>query len=191
VGRVSQFESHEQDHRQPFAFSVTFPDELITITTPILKAGSIVEEKSAASAHVRRHAINALALVTNRCPQEHISFLPLPADFNHEDRTQWMVLADSIQDWLVAEEPLLQDKELWKWGTEAFWVAFTAAYPAFPHGEWPFWNTKINMEGGYIESWLENLSSDNGSEDDAHPNEVWELGVVWQHFQQLLSHVPL
>jgi hypothetical protein len=175
---------------QPFTFSVTFPDEQITITTPTLKAGSIAEINGM-NTHVRCHVINALAPATNRFSRKHdIPFIPLPADFNHEDRTQWMVLADSIQDWLAAEESLLQGNELWKWGTEAFWVAFTAAYPAFPHGEWPRWNPKINMEGKYIESWLENLSDDDDLEADGLSNEVWELGVVWQHFQQLLSGVP-
>ena len=75
-----------------------------------------------------------------------------------------MTLADDIQRWLVAEEPSLRGKELWNWGTEAFWIAFTAAYPAFPHGEWPRWNPQINMGGQYIQSWLQDLSDDEGSE---------------------------
>jgi hypothetical protein len=123
--------------------------------------------------------------------QRHVPFLPLPADFNYEDRTQWMKLADTIQDWLVAEEPLLEGKKLWTWGTEAFWVAFTAAYPAFPHGEWPRWNTRISLEGQYIQSWLEGLNDEDGLEADGYSNETWELSVVWQHFQQLLLCLPV
>jgi hypothetical protein len=101
-----------------------------------------------------------------------------------------MTLAETIQDWLVAEETSLRGEELRKWGTEAFWIAFTAAYPAFPHGEWPRWDTQIRMEGQYIKSWLESLSDDDGLETSGPSNEAWELGVIWQQFQQLLLCIP-
>ena len=101
-----------------------------------------------------------------------------------------MALADAIQDWLVAEDASFRRKALRQWGTEAFWIAFTAAYPAFPHGEWPRWNTQIGMEGQYIQSWLESMSNGDGLDALEPSNDAWELGVVWQQFQQLLLCIP-
>ncbi|KAH8991021.1 hypothetical protein EDB92DRAFT_1781735, partial [Lactarius akahatsu] len=42
----------------------------------------------------------------------------------------------------------------WKWGVKVFWMAYLAAYPYFPLGEWPHWDTRIPMAGPFIESQL-------------------------------------
>jgi hypothetical protein len=42
----------------------------------------------------------------------------------------------------------------WKWGVEVFWAAFIAAFPSFPLGEWPLWDSRIPMAGPFIENQL-------------------------------------
>jgi hypothetical protein len=46
------------------------------------------------------------------------------------------------------------------------------------------------MEGQYIQSWLESMSDGDGLDTLEPSNEAWELGVVWQQFQQLLLCIP-
>ncbi|EIW73930.1 hypothetical protein CONPUDRAFT_78417 [Coniophora puteana RWD-64-598 SS2] len=59
-----------------------------------------------------------------------IPFLPLPVDFDPADSSHWAALADDIQAWLLSTVPPTSSQ--WTWGRDAFWLAFTAAYPAFP-----------------------------------------------------------
>jgi hypothetical protein len=96
-----------------------------------------------------------------------------------------MALANDIQDWLVAEAPAIRSTIKWDYGTEAFWMAFTAAYPAFPGGEWPCWNPAIPMEGSYIHAWITGSQDDGNVDADGNPRE--DLRVVWEDFQQLVS----
>lgn len=66
----------------------------------------------------------------------------------------------------------------WKWGTEAFWMAFTAAYPSFPSGSWPFWNPIIALEGSYIQNRLSDGPTGGSNESD--------LISIWQQFELLV-----
>ncbi|KAL0567445.1 protein kinase, partial [Marasmius crinis-equi] len=52
----------------------------------------------------------------------------------------------------------------WEWGREAYWMAFTAAYPEFPRGEWPSWDASIGLDGPYIIEWLNREESIHGQE---------------------------
>ena len=80
-------------------------------------------------------------------------FLPLPPTFNKTCAEAWSSLASQIQQWLIF---CLRDEGTphWKWGVDVFWVAFIAAYPSFPLGEWPLWDTRIPMAGPFIEKQL-------------------------------------
>ncbi|KAH8978819.1 hypothetical protein EDB86DRAFT_2990605 [Lactarius hatsudake] len=82
-----------------------------------------------------------------------IPFLPLTSTFNKVSPEAWASLASQIEQWLIH---CIQDQHTshWKWGVEVFWAAFLAAYPCFPLGEWPRWDTRIPLAGPFIESQL-------------------------------------
>ncbi|KAF8256789.1 hypothetical protein EI94DRAFT_1762787 [Lactarius quietus] len=82
-----------------------------------------------------------------------VPFLPLTPNFNKTSTEAWSTLASKIQQWLIF---CIRDQELphWKWGVEVFWVAFVAAFPSFPLGDWPLWDSRIPMAGQFIESKL-------------------------------------
>lgn len=58
-----------------------------------------------------------------------------------------------IDHWMVNTlKPVSQE---WHWGRELFWLSFVAAFPEFPCGNnWPPWNTRVPLEGAFIESWV-------------------------------------
>jgi len=99
-----------------------------------------------------------------------------------------MALADSIHDWLISDREQLRSTCKWIWGTEAFWFAFTTAYPAFPHGEWPNWDPEIDMEGRHISKWLKRLNADEEAVAEDSEEEM-DLGVTWQVFQSLILNI--
>ncbi|KAH8993097.1 hypothetical protein EDB83DRAFT_2478248 [Lactarius deliciosus] len=71
-----------------------------------------------------------------------ISFLPLAPAFDKSSTVAWVTLASRVQSWLTF---YIQDQDLlhWKWGAEVFWIAFIAAFPSFPLGEWPLWDRQV------------------------------------------------
>ena len=86
----------------------------------------------------------------SQTPLIPISFLPLAPAFNKASTKAWVTLASRIQNWLIF---YIQDQHLahWKWGSEVFWIAFVAAFPSFPLGEWPLWDVRIPLAGAFIE----------------------------------------
>ncbi|KAK1228780.1 protein kinase, partial [Marasmius sp. AFHP31] len=42
----------------------------------------------------------------------------------------------------------------WNWGREAYWMSFAAAFPHFPGGDWPNWNSAIELDGPFIMEWM-------------------------------------
>src|SRR5215472_8241224 len=101
-----------------------------------------------------------------------------------------MNLLETIHDWLVAQRQHLVDKGLWSWGVQAFWIAFTAAYPAFPHGEWPRWNSVIPLQGLDIEDWLQCTDDDDGCTDGTcNVEDESGLQVAWEQLQELISSI--
>ena len=92
-----------------------------------------------------------------------------------------MALVEQIAEWLVSTVADPSTPE-WAWGQEAFWMAFIAAYPQFPAGEWPVWNPRIPMAGSFIQSWLdENLRNRNFN------GSTTLLHDIWLQFQQHLA----
>lgn len=39
-------------------------------------------------------------------------------------------------------------------------MAFVAAFPSFPLGDWPVWDARISMEGNFISQWVEDIGMD-------------------------------
>ncbi|KAG8212836.1 hypothetical protein J3R82DRAFT_11137 [Butyriboletus roseoflavus] len=82
--------------------------------------------------------------------EQPITFLPLPVTFDYQSSCNWEMLCKDIEAWLVT---IPYSTPLRSWGRDAFWLAFIAAYPEFPHGKWPRWNSNIPLEGSFIEEW--------------------------------------
>jgi hypothetical protein len=83
------------------------------------------------------------------------------------------------------------------WGREAFWIAFIAAHPLFPLGSWFMWDSKISLEGSFIQSWMDRLCVD-GLEADSKdvvsfpeglPPEALSIirAELWEEFQYTVS----
>ena len=112
----------------------------------------------------------------NTCSMQ-MTFLPLPFNFNYTHAECWRLLAGKISDWLI--KVIIEDGlPKWSWGLEAFWMAFIAAHPSLPSGEWLGWSIKIPIEGSFMQSWLDgslHLNNDNFYND------------LWLQFQQHVS----
>ncbi|KAF8871235.1 hypothetical protein BD779DRAFT_1384103, partial [Infundibulicybe gibba] len=82
-----------------------------------------------------------------------IPFLPLNNTFDPTSQASWQMLWPRIGDWLV-NVIVETDSYEWHWGAEAFWMVYVAANPQFPGGEWEAWDSRIALEGTFIEQWL-------------------------------------
>ncbi|KAH9949289.1 hypothetical protein B0H21DRAFT_707190 [Amylocystis lapponica] len=131
----------------PLQISISLPQEYAHFTSPVLRA------LPAWSASDGTASIVSICL---ECQfyryYSHIH--PLPSTFDPSERSSWIALAPEIERWLLTEVINVRSPD-WLWGRNVFWMAFIAAYPDFPRGEWPVWNTKIAMEGPFIENWME------------------------------------
>ncbi|THH19878.1 hypothetical protein EW146_g1396 [Bondarzewia mesenterica] len=137
----------------------------------------------------------------DRRPQQprrtSISFLPLPSTFDVSSARAWASLASQIQDWLITSVGN-HLSPYWSWGVEAFWVAFVAAYPSFPLGDWPRWDTRIPLRGAFIETRVTGVASLDGevveggdaAVDDADSVQRSDQRcrlALWQQFQEVIS----
>ncbi|KAI5997604.1 hypothetical protein EDC04DRAFT_2909611 [Pisolithus marmoratus] len=113
-------------------------------------------------------------------------FLPLPSQFEPTDTCQWQQLVKQIEHCLLAD-PLLDSKnpECYRLMRELFWMAFVAAFPEFPHGDWPRWNGLITMEGDFISRWVL-------KDEDEEPNvELLDVPravrlTIWEQFRSMV-----
>jgi hypothetical protein len=101
-----------------------------------------------------------------------IPFLPL-RHFDNSDWNTWATLSKNIESWLV---DVGSETQLWTWGRDAFWLAFIAAYPLFPRGSWPKWDSRIPLEGPFIEQWLEQSGDHTviAQEQDSIRVDIWD-----------------
>lgn len=116
---------------------------------------------------------------------DSITFLPLQT-FDPFDSKCWSNLAEDIQEWLlnIIVDPYSQE---WTWGRELFWMAFMAAYPTFPQGDWPSWDAKISVEGAFAQGWLDRGGA-GGIENGSETEQVAMLRKdVWEQFCQTAS----
>ncbi|KAL6300163.1 hypothetical protein BKA93DRAFT_741023, partial [Sparassis latifolia] len=116
-----------------------------------------------------------------------LTFLPLPSTFNPYERTCWVTLATNIEKWLLIEVVNVRCPD-WMWGCNAFWMAFIAAYPDFPRGNWPAWDSRIAMEGPFMERWMQRDNQcERVSEECGADTYHYMYTELWREFQQLVS----
>ncbi|KAG2112494.1 hypothetical protein BD769DRAFT_1630180 [Suillus cothurnatus] len=143
----------------PIEITVSLSDKYTLFTVPV------IEIASQRSREPHPHPSNK-SVVSNQYDSRSmsddtpISFLPLPATFNHMDLFHWAELSVTIQSWLVALEDTMTPE--WTWGRDAFWYAFVAANPDFPSGRWLLWDPRIPLEGQFIEEWNGTLAEMDG-----------------------------
>jgi hypothetical protein len=119
-----------------------------------------------------------------RAPDDSISFLPLPLTFDFHNQKHWSSLSKEIEAWLVLEvDP---ESPLWAWGRDAFWLAFIGAYPYFPRGKWLMWDSRVPLQGTFIEGWLD---KSNGAEGNwiGMQGTTEVLNHVWAEFCMLAA----
>jgi hypothetical protein len=123
------------------------------------------------------------------------TFLPLPSSFDPLKSTSWQSLSRQIEEWLT-EIVVDTESPEWVWGREAFWMSFVAAYPSFPHGNWPRWNAKIPFDGSFIQMQMSAMqgSSTDGNDSDSEEGSVGlvlgdhrVLSDIWFQFKHLVS----
>ncbi|KAF8341171.1 hypothetical protein F5887DRAFT_888031 [Amanita rubescens] len=168
----------------PFQVTVSIPVKYARYMTPVLRAGPInnddsddVDDSDSADFSTNSDRDNV-----------PITFLPLPSTFNHRDTASWAILVNQISMWLVdtVRSPRYQE---WGWGVEAFWMAFIAAYPSFPDGVWPSWDTTIGADTRFFQQWLES----GGRAGWCHQNDIRDdcllafLDKIWSLFCQHTS----
>ncbi|KAI6147786.1 hypothetical protein BKA82DRAFT_506334 [Pisolithus tinctorius] len=111
-------------------------------------------------------------------------FFPLSPQFHPLDGRAWASLANEIQFFLVQDISIEQTQpDCYEVLRDIFWMAFVAAYPSFPHGEWPQWNPMISMEGEFMSYWM-NIDNDARKRGDSHmQDEVREF--VWEEMKDI------
>ncbi|THG92876.1 hypothetical protein EW026_g8185 [Hermanssonia centrifuga] len=122
----------------------------------------------------------------------YITFLPLPPSFNRRTVASWKSLAFEIQDWLleVAVDPRCPERI---WGTDLFWMAYLAAFPKFPQGQWQGWDPRINVCNTFGERWtmdacpIGEVAHDNGACTDACPGCGYIREELWGEFERNTS----
>ncbi|KAM6491611.1 hypothetical protein JOM56_013003 [Amanita muscaria] len=149
----------------PLKITVSLPEEICTYVRPI-----ICIEPTKMSDVESSHSLDD--------PLMDISFLPLPRNFDYAQSECWKPVVNKISHWLTS---IVVDQSTpeWLWGREAFWMAYFAAYPTFPGGQWPNWNADIALDGPFAQSWLDGHFQ-------THDLEAFYLDV-WQQFQQHVS----
>ncbi|KAG1753907.1 uncharacterized protein EDB91DRAFT_1242870 [Suillus paluster] len=114
-----------------------------------------------------------------------IPFLPLPLGFDYTKRSDWATLSKQIEGWLAELDTELPQ---WMWGRDTFWLTFVAAFPSFPRGTWPKWDSRIPLEGAFIEQWLEASSSSARFDEEIFEivgdaqEDVQDLCEIWGAF---------
>ncbi|KAH7905746.1 hypothetical protein BJ138DRAFT_1130318 [Hygrophoropsis aurantiaca] len=108
-----------------------------------------------------------------------IPFLPLPKRFDFSKTSDWAPLAAKIHGWLLTSVPTISQQ--WTWGCDAFWLAFTAAYPNFPRGQWPKIDPRIPLEGQIAQQWLEQVFESDAT-NQLEDNRTEFLGGRWNEF---------
>ncbi|EGN93894.1 hypothetical protein SERLA73DRAFT_189012 [Serpula lacrymans var. lacrymans S7.3] len=121
-----------------------------------------------------------------------LSFLPLHPSFNPYNTQSWVRLMNSLQCWLLTEVVNRQSLE-WVWGCKAFWMAYVAAYPKFPYGQWTRWSPKISPEGCFLQDWLAKRDAVVLGEDTLvfgdDADYISARCAIWGRLQELISLV--
>ena len=103
-------------------------------------------------------------------------FFPLPAHFDALDGESWQILFQDIQTYLVQNPDVELRRQVLI--QEFFWMAFVAAFPTFPFGDWPDWDYRIPVKGNFIMYWFNHLDLPYAIEHHSNLSEARRL--VWQ-----------
>jgi len=118
-------------------------------------------------------------------------FLPLSQGFQPLNTYEWKQLVMNIEQHLLADPHLNNTHpECYFLMRQLFWMAFVAAFPSFPHGDWPNWNSQIPMEGNFISRWVLK-DSDDSDWDDFPDTCVAIRQLVWEQFSTTVEKVLL
>ncbi|KAK1230366.1 protein kinase [Marasmius sp. AFHP31] len=91
--------------------------------------------------------------------------LALPPTFNRHASDSWSMLYTRIGVWMEQSVTHGDASGDWNWGREAYWMSFAAAFPHFPSGDWPNWNSTIELDGPFIMEWMGRKGGmENGSQ---------------------------
>ncbi|PSR78290.1 hypothetical protein PHLCEN_2v7486, partial [Hermanssonia centrifuga] len=120
----------------------------------------------------------------------YATFLPLPSTFNHHDAGCWEALAAEIQSWVLDVAVDVNSAER-TWGTDAFWMAYCAAYPTFPQGTWAAWNPHMHIVGTFGERWLMGAEHRNEQHEDNCDGDCRDCmqirDDIWSEFQTFVG----
>ncbi|KIK75064.1 hypothetical protein PAXRUDRAFT_173910, partial [Paxillus rubicundulus Ve08.2h10] len=97
----------------------------------------------------------------------------------------WVLLADQIQFHLVQETQVEHPVDECLWVRKFFWMAYVAAFPTFPQGDWLNWNPRISMEGDFISYWMAEFEAGETRPDSVRM--VWEF--IWEELRDLAAHL--
>ncbi|KAJ8086263.1 hypothetical protein PM082_005086 [Marasmius tenuissimus] len=100
--------------------------------------------------------------------------LALPPTFNRHMSDSWITMYKSIGTWMQQFKMRQDMSDDWDWGREAYWMSFAAAFPHFPGGNWPNWDSTIELDGPFILEWL---GRDRGMENGEEARED-----IWRRF---------
>ncbi|KAH7928238.1 hypothetical protein BV22DRAFT_1005290 [Leucogyrophana mollusca] len=162
----------------PIQISVAIAEEYTTFAKPVVEAISwdtCPAEISSCSGDLSQLSVEHDDEPSIYQEDAAIPFLPLHPSFNPSDSTDWSTLALRIQTWLVSTVDT--HSQQWSWGRDAFWLAFIAANPSFPNGQWAAWDSHIPLEGVFIEQWVS--APTESDEGDTIP-EILES--IWKEF---------
>ncbi|KAG2085108.1 hypothetical protein BD769DRAFT_1374531 [Suillus cothurnatus] len=99
---------------------------------------------------------------------------------------KWVTLLHKLESWLVHINIVVDTRTPeWTWGHDTFWMAFLAACPDFPHSSWPLWNSRISLEGAFIELWTP--TEDPEDSPALITNHDTIRAVIWTEFQRLAA----
>ena len=68
---------------------------------------------------------------------------------------------------------------------EFFWMAFVATFPVFPFGDWPVWDSRINMSGDFISYWI----TDCVTVETTPESMTKTREFIWDEFQTLATYL--
>lgn len=109
-------------------------------------------------------------------------FLPLPSNFEPSDISHWQRLTKAIETCLVASTGLENKRpEAYHVMRDLFWMAFVASFPTFPAGDWPVWDARIPMQGGFISSWVRR--------EDEVAGTPFVQQAIWGQFKTIVEHM--
>ncbi|KAG1728356.1 hypothetical protein EDD22DRAFT_946950 [Suillus occidentalis] len=166
------------ERNSPVHISISFGEEYASFTSPVVEAVSMdLCSSSGESMHPDGASLCSQGDTNSPAHQDvsddiQIPFLPL-RHFDNSDWNTWATLSKNIESWLV---DVGSETQLWTWGRDAFWLAFIAAYPLFPRGSWPKWDSRIPLEGPFIERWLEQSGDHTviAQEQDSIRVDIWD-----------------